>query len=177
MKRELSKCKGDCGKTRYIVNRRHWLCQECNYIRLHGEGAVEEKRKKAEKLLRGKVTRASKIKGKSAKQRKIDEELSRVYEEIERERPHVCTGCGSTKNLSHSHIIRRSWSQGFVTLKENITYHCLVRQDGSEGCHDRWETTSQRHELNDYEENMAFIKKVDPELYWQMKARERELGL
>ena len=25
-----------CGKTRIIVNKRHYLCQECNYVRLHG---------------------------------------------------------------------------------------------------------------------------------------------
>lgn len=177
MKTELSKCKGECGQTRYIVNRKFWLCQECNYIRRHGKEAIEEKRKKAENLLKGKVTRASKIKGKSEKQKEIDKELSRVYTEIELERPHVCTGCGCTKNLSHSHIIRRSWSQEFVTVKENITYHCLIRPDGSEGCHDRWETTSERHALLDYEKNMEFIKRVAPELYWQMKGRERDLGL
>ena len=33
--RQEGKC-SKCGKNRIIVNKRHWLCQECNYIRLNG---------------------------------------------------------------------------------------------------------------------------------------------
>lgn len=174
---ELSECKGTCGKVRYIVNRKYWLCRECNHDRIHGAGSADEKKREAELLLREKVKRGSGIKKKSKAQQKEDRELQKVYEEFEKETPYVCSGCGSTKHLSHSHIIRRSWLKLFVTIKKNITWHCLVRLDGSKGCHDRWESTSERQDLQDYEKNMAYIKKVQPELYWQMKYREKDLGL
>ncbi|MEM6734449.1 MAG: hypothetical protein AAF620_00125 [Bacteroidota bacterium] len=169
----MGKCKGECGQTRYIVNKRHYLCQQCNYTRLHGEGALAEKYKKAALLLKGKVKKASSVKPKSEKQQTIERELANVYREIALERPHICTGCGNTQNLSHSHIIRRSWSQDFVIVKDNITYHCLIRQNGSEGCHSRWESASRWGELQDYQKNMDYIRRVAPELYRQMKLREK----
>ena len=42
---KIDKC-GECGNDRYIVNRKHMCCNECNYIRLHGTDAILEKRKK-----------------------------------------------------------------------------------------------------------------------------------
>ena len=43
----------NCGKERYIVNRRHYLCQECNHDRLHGrdvKGKPIKKRRYNEKF-------------------------------------------------------------------------------------------------------------------------------
>lgn len=172
MKKE-EKC-SKCGNVRYIVNRKYRLCQPCNYERLHGEGSLEQKQREAAHRL---IQSRKPVRRKSSRQREADAELARVYEEMARTREMVCTGCGTTRHLSHSHIIRRSWNKAFETVPENITYHCLVRPDGSKGCHDRWEDTAERVFLRDYEQNMAYIKSVDPTLYWQIFYREKDLGL
>ena len=62
----------------------------------------------------------------SNKQAKENRELRKVYERMEQERGHYCTGCGrSDLPLSHSHIIPRSRRKDLVTDPLNITYHCL----------------------------------------------------
>jgi hypothetical protein len=170
---KLGECRG-CGQERYIINRTHYLCQPCNYERLHGKGSVERKQQEyTEKLRRG----SNPISKKSDKQKVKDKELAKVYAEMERTRPQLCTGCGCGTNLSHSHIIPRSWSDALEVVPENITYHCLVRPDGSTGCHTRWESVSERIFLNDYAANMTFIKRVEPEYYWQIFYKEKDLGL
>lgn len=174
MMHQMGDCKGECGQKRYIVNRKHFLCQPCNHERLHGEGSMELKQQEQASRLRG---GKKSIKKKSDRQREVDEKLKEVYEWMARHMEMACTGCGSTKHLSRSHIIRRSWRDDFETERENITYHCLVRLDGSKGCHDRWESTTERIFLRDYEQNMAYIKREDPELYWQIYYREKEFGI
>jgi hypothetical protein len=156
------------------VNRKHGLCQHCNHERIHGEGSVQKKQQEQSVKLRS--TSKTPIKGKSGKQKEVDAELHRIYEEMSKG-DMVCSGCGSTKHLSHSHIIRRSWSTAFITVPENITYHCLVRLDGSKGCHDRHEDVEWMHTLLDYEKNMEYIKSVAPELYWKIFYKQKELGL
>ena len=105
----------------------------------------------------------------SKKQSTINRELTKVYKEIANERGHYCTGCGrSDVPLSHSHIIPRSRRPDLITEKRNITFHCLVREDDSIGCHQRWEG-KQRVELMDYERNMEYIKEVDKEYYYLIK--------
>ena len=168
---KLGECK-ECGAERYIVNRKHFLCMECNAIRLHTRSGVEAKKRKQEELLK-KARRGSSISKKSGRQKESDRELHAVYEKM-KEGEMVCSGCGYTKHLSHSHIIPRSRRKDLETVRENITYHCLVRADGSEGCHQRHEHHGKRMELNDYEKNMAFIKRVDPEYYFIIKFKERE---
>jgi hypothetical protein len=103
----------------------------------------------------------------SKKQNVINRELKKVYNEISYERGHFCTGCGTSNNLSHSHIIPRSRRSDLTTDKRNITYHCLSIGE-HKGCHDKWEG-KQRVELLDYERNMDYIKEVDKEYYYLIK--------
>lgn len=141
-----SKC--DCGSKRIIVNKRHYLCQEKNRERLESQSG-----KKKEKI--------KSIKKTSEKQKSILIELKETYNQIAQEREHVCTGCGTTQALSHSHIIPRSRRKDLETVKENITYHCLIR------CHNIWEhgTMEDKSKLLDFEENMKYIMETDQVYY------------
>ena len=96
----------------------------------------------------------SPVNKKSSKQSSIDSQLKKVYKEMSETRPHRCTGCGSHRQLTHSHIIPRSRSRELVCDPNNITYHCL-------SCHRKWENGVLAHELTDFQRNMNYIKSVD----------------
>ena len=174
------KCSGCETENIYIVNRKHNLCQKCNYIRLHGSDALEKKQKKYQDSL-GKVKNSSKLKQKSSKQNEIDKTYKQVciklIEEAKEQGTYFCRGCGNPNSLSCSHLVRRSRDRSLVATKENITFHCLVRQDGSRGCHDRWETISEMSELDDFDENMTMVRRLDPELYFILIGKMRDMGL
>ena len=176
---QKGKCKGDCGYDDvYIVNKKHMLCSKCNYIRINGANAVIIKQKKS-KL--GKLSPSGKIKQKSIKQTHKDAIYSVVkrelIQELEDAEDYNCKGCGSTSNLSLSHLVRRSKDANLTASKENMTIHCLVRQDGSEGCHGRWEQIGEMTSLNDFDDNMAIIRRIDPETYWLITGKLRDAGV
>jgi hypothetical protein len=101
----------------------------------------------------------------SKKQKKVTEELKKVYRRIDDERGHYCTGCGrSDVPLSYSHLIPRSRRQDLITDIKNITYHCLSL-GGRKGCHDIWESTD-KNTLLDYHNNIEYILSVDTEYYF-----------
>ena len=102
----------------------------------------------------------------SDKQKNINKQLKKVYEEIANERGSYCTGCGRSfmdVPLSHSHIIPVSRRKDLQLDKRNITYHCLSIE--RRGCHDMWET-KERVKLLDYHKNMEYILEVDTEYYF-----------
>ena len=102
----------------------------------------------------------------SSKQQKINRELKRVYRIMSETRGHYCTGCGrSGTGLSHSHIIPRSRRPDLQTDINNITYHCLIGQYGSKGCHQMWESKD-RVRLLDYHKNMEYILQNDTTYYF-----------
>ncbi len=101
----------------------------------------------------------------SNKQKKIKKELSKVYTEILNERGHYCCGCGQSNiPLSFSHIIPRSRRSDLICNKDNITLHCLTLD--KKGCHEMWESRSERSKLLDYHKNMEYILEVDTEYYF-----------
>jgi len=101
----------------------------------------------------------------SDKQKNINKQLKKVYEDLANERGCYCTGCGrSDVPLSHSHLIPRSRRPDLITDKRNITYHCLS-MNGREGCHNIWESIK-RHKLLDYHRNIEYILEVDTEYYF-----------
>lgn len=144
-----------CNKNLPIVNKRHKLCQSCNFFRLHGKNewqAFKEKRKPQKPL--------------SEKGRKYIE----VLKKIDKERGHICAGCGlKYVVLSHSHIISQKDCKyyGFEDLiydENNIAFHCIGMYNDND-CHKRWENPTKRKELLDYEKNMEYIKSISIELY------------
>lgn len=168
-----------CGERRYIVNRKHMCCGECNKIRIHGADAIKEKKEKYLQSMR-KVKNSNKIKQKSSKQMSIDDSYKDVKMELINEaqenETYYCRGCGNPANLSLSHLIRRSRRPDLTDVKENMTFHCLVRQDDSTGCHDMWETMEHMIELEDFDDNMSIVRRLDPEYYWIIVNKLREMG-
>ncbi len=104
----------------------------------------------------------------TSKETKIKKELKRIYAEIADDRGHYCCGCGrSDVPLSHSHIIPVSRRKDLQLVKDNITYHCLSMGQGSRrGCHEMWESRSERSMLLDYHKNLEYILETDPEYYF-----------
>lgn len=92
------------------------------------------------------------------------QELHRAYEEIALTRKRVCTGCGTSERLSHSHLIQKSWSGKYAAMPENITFHCLDSSD-KKGCHSRWESP-ECVLLKDFESNFKVIFKLDRAYFW-----------
>ena len=174
------KCNG-CGLDDiYIVNKKYGLCNKCNYIRINGIDAINEKQQK-NSLKRSEVNRSNKIKQKSSKQSIIDKEYEKIKEDfiskLKDSDGYYCKGCGNPNNLSLSHLIRRSRDSSLTPVIENMTIHCLIRPDGSEGCHQRWETISKMWELQDFNDNMKMIRKIDPEYYWILMGKLRSMGI
>lgn len=120
MNQVIDICK-NCGSNTLIVNKRYYLCQDCNWHRLHPDGDMkEERRRKKQALLRNTVKPA---KGKSIKttqntylcsdgtrvtQAQIDGRYKDTILLIDQERDAKCESCKrNDKPLSHSHIISR----------------------------------------------------------------------
>jgi len=89
--------------------------------------------------------------------------LKKVYAIIDRDRAHICTGCGSSQHLSHSHLISRKYKE-FMADPDNIQFHCQSIGE-KKGCHDKWESSGVRLELRDYIQNMEYIKRVKHEQF------------
>jgi 5-methylcytosine-specific restriction endonuclease McrA len=143
-----------CNNKKPIVNRKYYVCNDCNYKRIHGvsyiEKAVEKSKLRVKKLYR--------VKFKTNKQTKINKELSELKEEIERDAilndEYFCKGCGIAKDgLDKSHIIPISKRKDLALCKENIQLLCR-------DCHIVWEHGSEevKKKLLCYESNMKFIK-------------------
>ena len=101
------------------------------------------------------------LKRKSDKQVDIDRKLKLIYEDMAINRPHICSGCGTNQNLTHSHLIPRSRSRDLICDPNNITFHCM-------NCHKKWENGVLANEMTDFLRNMTYIKTVD-EGYFNIK--------
>lgn len=151
-------CK-ECGRWRKIVNKKYYLCQDCNWKRLH----PNEKPKVY-------VFKQASIKGVSSKKAKAIIQRNRTYQEIDNNEERVCSGCGSGQwPLSHSHLIPVSKRVDLESCRENIVYDCLSIGE-HKGCHDRWETHSveEMMKLNDFWERLEKIERLDREYFNQL---------
>lgn len=108
----------------------------------------------------------SAMRRKSSKQLSIDKLLKKVYKEISYERDRVCEGCGSPYQLTHAHLIRRSWRRDLITDKRNIVYLCTE-------CHDVFDNKpSLRHTLDNYDVWLKYIKEKDLVYYNKLTTNE-----
>lgn len=92
------------------------------------------------------------------------QELNRAYEEIALTRKRVCTGCGTSERLSHSHLIPRSRRGDLAANPLNITLHCLDSASGP-GCHSKFEGMDVV-KLKDFETNFRMIYELDRQYFW-----------
>lgn len=171
IKLEKGKC-SDCSCFCLIVNKRHSLCRKCNRIRLDRQQDNQKIRQKNTFLRfkqqtisnKTKLKRPKKsIKLKTNKQASIDRKLTTIYQNLHI--PKVCSGCGTTQTLTHSHLIRRSLRSDLVTDPNNIVYHCLENK-----CHVKWEsndiiTMSQLHGFN---QHLLYVYENDNSLYCRL---------
>ena len=141
---------------------------DSNFGEITEEGLIDEGEKKF----------ASKLSRKPIKQISNSElVISRLYKiaitNIDYTREFVCTGClryqGGDIKLSHSHIISRAdckriGREDLISNEDNITFHCMSFGE-NKGCHEKWENPAKRKELNDYKNNINFIKIISEELY------------
>lgn len=102
----------------------------------------------------------------SPKQAAINRELKIVFREVLIEYDGRCTGCDGNKQLTLSHIIRRSKRPDLITTKENIKPHCVR-------CHNLWDSGDlfEMMKLKDFEDNLRYIFNTDREYYERLKLR------
>lgn len=91
--------------------------------------------------------------------------LTKVYEQISLERPRVCSNCGGTQYLSHSHLVPRSLDRSLIANKENITLHCMSRGE-TIGCHDLY-TSLNAVFMKDFTQNMLTVHRLNRQYFWQ----------
>lgn len=163
---------------RRVVNVKYKLCDECNYLRMHGVTRAE-KAKQKQKEVKKKVTKS--IIKVSSKQALINSKYAKICAEIDAERDLVCSGCGLYQSgdvrLSHSHIISRAdckriGREDLIYDKNNIAFHCM---DFGEhiGCHRLWESKNPMimNQLNDFEKNMSYIKSISKDLFSKIMSK------
>lgn len=98
--------------------------------------------------------------------------LTKVYEELALERPHVCSNCGVSFRLSHSHLVPRSINQNLIAEKNNIQFHCLSLGEKI-GCHEKWSSMNAVF-MKDFMSNMAYIYTADETYFWKRMFKLQE---
>lgn len=156
-----SNCKQD---NQLIVNKRHYLCSDCNRLRLDNQSGTKKEKCKALLQKVGLKRSTKPIKRFSAKREAVEKEYREVQQEIAHTRSQRCAGCHKTgRPLSYSHLIPRSLRSDLIACKENIAIHCL-EWDGIMGCHEKWENGLWEG-MKDLEENLKAVKELDINYY------------
>ena len=104
------------------------------------------------------LKKRTQVKKITKKQSEINRELRKVYHQIDINRPKFCTGCLSNQQLSHSHLIPRSYNRDLVCEEKNIAIHCM-------SCHKKWERGVAVEDMLDFESNMNILKELDESYY------------
>jgi len=162
-----------------ITNKTHYTCEKCTWERNHpGQNWLEHKRQQASSFNKSSLKpRAARFKSTktlnqvSAKEKKNKEILREVYAEIDATREHICSGCGQSNMLSHSHLLSRNERKDLEAEEDNIVFDCLQREIrdefGVEGCHSRWESMNieKMSSLANFEDRLKYIRSVDEKFY------------
>lgn len=177
IKKECSECNKDV----LIVNRTKWLCDECNFMRLHDGKTRHEIFKEKEANLREislksaemnfdtfKQKKSFKINQTTSKQANLNRKLSELKKEIAlkaiQNDEYYCKGCGSGSEIDKSHILSIGQRKDLELVEENIQLLCRR-------CHVKWEggIIHQMISLHCFRENLLFIRRYDRNRYNQLK--------
>lgn len=168
---EKEQCKG-CGEDHYIVNRTKMLCDDCNYLRLHGETRFERESRKnlqyQEKSNKKQIERQKnqppkiyKIKQSTKKNAKKDDLVAkaklRVTMKALEEDMYYCWGCGEgSTGLDKSHIVSEKHRKDLAAEDENLNLFCR-------DCHMDWESgdITKMVQLHTFEKDMYYLKEND----------------
>lgn len=187
-----SKC--DCGQKRLIVNKKYYLCDEKNYIRINGrpKGSIRESfkarstDKKSPKVDVSQLKRKYSIKkvsnvkkyrcsnGDTVSQSEIQRRYAITLDAIKLEREPVCQGTGKTDfPLSPSHTISQKRCKDLG--KADLIWHPgNIEIEGHHepssnpvAAHNIWEvgTLDQKKSLLNWDRKIEFIRVHDPEQY------------
>jgi len=174
----------DCGLKKPIVNKKHYLCKDKNYLRLYGKTEQElikdkskdwtfNNSKKQSNTTNGrkKGIKKSSLSAISKKEKLNRKNYLETLNRIKEERELKCSGCGQHQFLSPSHLIRRSFRKDLESDERNIKFHCMQRiisdKFGNKGCHERWESEklSELETMLDFQENLEIVKDLDKDFY------------
>ena len=130
-----------CNKPKPIINKKHWLCMDCNFERLHkGVSRVEIYKERAKDRVEFKTPRIvrTKINQQTSKEKTIKKELSEIKKSIDQEAiengTYFCQGCGKSNGLlDKSHILSVGQRKDLELDKENMNLFCRE-------CHTNYES-------------------------------------
>lgn len=110
-----------CGHPRFIVNRKFFLCDNCNQIRIHGKTRNQRQFEKAKQ--RGIKRQIIKI-----KPRKVTGEAA-LFKEIWDEREHICHNCkiplgDEMKTFFFMHVKSKGAHGKLRLVKTNVKLAC-----------------------------------------------------
>jgi ribosomal protein L37AE/L43A len=173
-KNDMSEPCTKCGKNLPIVNRTKWLCNDCNFARLHnGATRASIYRENALKRVESKAPRKVRTKFKPLPQQKASEaeikhKLSILKKEIEVEaiqnNMYYCWGCGRATGfcggLDKSHILSVGQRKDLELDKTNMNLFCR-------DCHTKWESWNidKMIMLHSFEKDFNYIKEKDWRVY------------
>ena len=155
-----------CGSS-YIENRKHMLCSECNYLRMHGETRYSAVLRKAQVKLINPIKKKRKPvrtnPNKSKRQLTLEKDKE-TYKKVFEAKPNFCEECGTPLNdifeidgqilniFQYSHILGKGSFPEFRHNSKNFNKLCGVH-------HDQWEF-GERKIMNIYEKNQITIEQL-----------------
>lgn len=167
----------NCNTNKPIVNKRHNLCDDCNFMRLHdGKSKAEvysERQKNKQQDWTASLPKArlpiakinKPIKQQTRKQSIRSQQLAELKKSIEikalQNDQYYCWGCGQAKGgLDKSHILSVGQRKDLELVKENINLFCR-------SCHILWESGDliKMLPLLTFEKDFEFIKQNDSTTY------------
>ena len=98
----------------------------------------------------------------SIKQAETNKILHTIYSVMDVKPDKKCFFCGSKNNITHCHLVRRSYSQKLIVHPLNIVHACL-------DCHNTYDNDiTERVLLNNYDKALERIKMLDCDYYNRM---------
>lgn len=169
-------CKG-CKKPKFIVNKKRFLCDDCNCIRLHGKSRLELTIQNSKPISRSSIKIASGT-SKSNREIEIKKTLKLLKESIHKDNQnhntYNCQGCGIsgyTVHLDCSHILSVKQRKDLELIKDNIQLLCR-------NCHNDWESWEIKKMLNlhCFKSNLDYLKYNDQIRYNKLLIKIEENG-
>lgn len=135
MNYEIAQCKGECGKRRAIVNRKYFLCNECNKDRINERSILTAARN-------------------PSKSKQLADEV--FYQTAWKIKPNYCEECGlylsKFSRAFISHILTKGAHDPLRNHLDNFNKLCLEH-------HNQWEF-GDRKSMKIYEGNQLIIEKL-----------------
>jgi len=148
----------NCSELKVIVNKNKNLCGYCDIQRKNKDKPI-----KKPSLLKSVpiIKKASKINKVSQKQKEINKDLKKIYEERGKvEKNSYCGSCLGTSFLTHSHLVPRSYNKKLITDPENLITQCVT-------CHGIYEARDigGMRKFKNYQEILDKIMHLDINFY------------